>query len=150
MMKVERNKNGLGNYPSLNKTEVFEVKRGAESTFEQELAYRQEAASQYKIQEILSQIDNLSESLSRNVNINDLMRYKKLVKDFLKEATSEAFQLNKRRGRNRRGRTVLVTISTIDAEVEKLINDFREKKREPMDILATLDKIRGMMVDLLI
>jgi len=149
-MKIERHKKGLGNYPSLGKNEFTEVKRGAESTFEQELAYRQVTASQYKIQEILGQIERLSERLSRNININDLMRYKKLIKDFLKEATSEAYQLNKKRGRNRRGRTVLVTISTIDAEVEQLINDFREKKREPLEILKALDKIRGMLVDLLI
>lgn len=149
-VKIERSKKELSNYASLGKAELPEVKRGIESSFEQELAHRQEAALQFKIQEILERIERLSESLSRNVNINDLMRYKKLVREFLKEATSEAYQLNKKRGRNRRGRTVLVTIKTIDAEVETLINDFMEKKKEPMEILETLDKIRGMLVDLMI
>ncbi len=149
-MKIERSKKELSKYPSLGKTELPEVKRVAETAFEQELAYRQEAAMQFRIQEILGQIEHLTESLSRNININDLMRYKKLVRDFLKEATSEAYQLSKKRGRNRRGRTLLLTVNTIDAEVEKLINDFRGKKSEPMEILETLDKIRGMLVDLMI
>jgi hypothetical protein len=149
-VKIERSKKELNKYSSLGKAELPEVKRVTETAFEQELAYRQEAAMQFRIQEILGKIEKLSESLSKNININDLMRYKNLVRDFLREATSEAYQLNKKRGRNRRGRTLLMTVSTIDAEVEKLINDFREKKREPMEILETLDKIRGMLVDLMI
>ena len=149
-MKIERSKKDFSKYPSLSKTDMPEVTRVAETAFEQELAYRKEAAMQFRIKEILGQIEHLSESLNRNININDLMRYKKLVRDFLKEATSEAYQLSKKRGRSRRGRTLLMTVNTIDAEVEKLINDFREKKREPMEILETLDKIRGMLVDLMI
>lgn len=149
-MKIERSKKEVGNYATLGKTEMPEVKRVAETAFEQELAYRQEAAMQFRMQEILGQIEHINESLSKNININDLMRYKKLVRDFLKEATSEAYQLSKKRGRNRRGRTLLMTVNTIDAEVEKLINDFREKKTEPMEILEALDKIRGMLVDLMI
>ncbi|PKM77482.1 MAG: hypothetical protein CVU90_06440 [Firmicutes bacterium HGW-Firmicutes-15] len=149
-MKIERNKKELSKYPFVSKIDMPEVKRVTESAFENELAYRQEAAMQFRIKEILGQIEHLGESLSRNININDLMRYKKLVRDFLKEATSEAYQLSKKRGRNRRGRTLLMTVNTIDAEVEKLINDFRGKKSEPMEILETLDKIRGMLVDLMI
>lgn len=149
-MKIERSEKELSKYPSLGKTELPEVKRVVDTAFEQELAYRQEAAVQFRMQEILGQIEHIKESLSKNININDLMRYKKLVRDFLKEATSEAYQLNKKRGRNRRGRTLLMTVNTIDAEVEKLINDFREKKTEPMEILKALDKIRGMLVDLMI
>ncbi|MDD4803041.1 MAG: YaaR family protein [Syntrophomonas sp.] len=149
-MKIERNKQELSKYPSLNKTDIAGVKKVTETAFEQELAYRQEAAMQFRIKEILGNIDKLSDNLKRNLNINDLMRYKKLVRDFLKEASSESYQLSKRRGRNRRGRTLLITVNTVDAEVEKLINDFRTNKREPMEILESLDKIRGMLIDLLI
>ena len=149
-MKIDRTKKDLGNYTPLGKAPVTEVKRGAESSFEQELTYRKEEAVQFKMQEILAEIDRLSDRISRNQNINDLMLYKKLVKNFLKEASLEAYQINKKRGRNRSGRTILITISTIDTEIEQLINDFREKKREPLDILEALDKIRGMLIDLMI
>lgn len=149
-MKIDRSKRDLGSYSSLGKTVVPEVKRGAESSFEQELSYRSEEAVQYKMQEILAEIDKLSDRINKNFNINDLMIYKKLVKNFLKEASLEAYQVNRKRGRNRSGRTILVTISTIDAEVEKLIDDFRNKKKEPMEILEALDKIRGMLIDLMV
>lgn len=149
-MKIERNKKELGSYTPLGKAGLPEVKKGSESSFEQELGQHREAFTQQKMREILAQIDKLSESLNRNINLNDLMLYKKLVKNFLQEASSEAYQLSKKRGRNRSGRTVLVTVKTIDNEIDDLINEFRSNKTEPMEILATLDKIRGMLIDLMI
>lgn len=149
-MKIERNKKELSSFSSLGKTGVPEIKRGVESSFDQELGQRQEVMCQLKMQEILAEIDKITQRLNRNINLNDLMLYKKLVRDFLKEATSEAYQLVKKRGRNRSGRTILVTVNTIDHEIENLIREFREQKTEPMEILTALDKIRGMLLDLMI
>ncbi|CFY01169.1 Protein of unknown function DUF327 [Syntrophomonas zehnderi OL-4] len=149
-MKVERNKKELESYTPVGKSGLPQVKRGNESSFEQELGQRQEAYAQLKMQEILAEIDKLNEKLNRNINLNDLMLYRKLVKNFLKEATGEAYQISRKRGRNRSGRTVLVTVNTIDKEIDQLIDEFSSHRTEPIEILATLDKIRGMLVDLLI
>lgn len=149
-MKIDRNKKELSSFTTMGKSGVPEIKRGAESSFDHELGQRQEVMCQLKMQEILSEIDKITKRLNRSVNLNDLMLYKKLVKDFLKEATSEAYQVIKKRGRNRSGRTILVTVNTIDHEVENLIKEFREQKTEPMEILTALDKIRGMLLDLMI
>jgi len=149
-MKIERNKKELGGYTPLGKTGLPEVRKSSESSFEQELGQHKETFTQLKMREILAEIDKVSANLNRNINLNDLMLYKKLVKNFMKEASSEAYQISKKRGRNRSGRTVLVTVKTIDNEIDELINDFRSKQSEPMEILATLDKIRGMLLDLMI
>lgn len=149
-MKIDRSKNELSSFSTLGKAGVPDVKRGTESSFGQELGQHQEVMSQLKMREILAEIDKLTQRLNRNINLNDLMLYKKLVKNFLKEASSEAYQVSKRRGRNRSGRTVLVTVNTIDSEIDSLINEFRDKKTEPMEILTALDKIRGMLLDLMI
>ena len=149
-MKIERNKKELSSFSTLGKAGVPEVKRATESSFEQELGQRQDAICQLKMRELLTEIEKLTLKLNRNINLNDLMLYKKLVKNFLKEASSEAYQVSKRRGRNRSGRTVLVTVNTIDSEIDSLINEFRENKTEPMEILTALDKIRGMLLDLMI
>lgn len=150
IMKIDRNKKEFSTFSALSKAGVPEVKRGSESSFEHELGQHQEVMIQLKMREILSEIDKLTQKLNRSINLNDLMLYKKLVKNFLKEASSEAYQVSKRRGRNRSGRTVLVTVNTIDSEVDSLINEFRANKTEPMEILTALDKIRGMLLDLMI
>lgn len=149
-MKIDRNKKDIGSYHSLGKTGVHEVKRRAESSFDQELDYRKEEAANFKMQEMLDELDRISARLSKSLTINDLMLYKKMVKNFLKEASAQAYQLNLRRGRNRSGRTIMITVNTIDTEVDQLIREFMENKREAVEILEVLDKIRGMLVDLLI
>ncbi|NLB88922.1 MAG: YaaR family protein [Syntrophomonadaceae bacterium] len=149
-MKIDRDKRGLTNYSTLKKTGVSEVTRRAPVSFEQELTSKREGQVQYKMQELLAEIDKVNERLRKSLTINDLMFYKKLVKDFLKEASEQAFLVNQQRARSRRGRSILITIKTIDSEVEQMIDDFLRNKTEPTEVLEQLDKIRGMLVDLMI
>lgn len=149
-MKIDRDKKSLGNYIPTSKTLTQGVKRGSETAFDQEMAYHKDDALQLQMQELLKEMDRVSERLNRNLNINDLMLYKKLVKNFLQEACTRAYTIKQQRGRNRRGRTLLITIDTIDTEVEELINDFMRKEKEPVEILKTMDKIRGMLIDLMV
>lgn len=149
-MKIDRDKKQLSGFPSLGKPGIREVKRGASASFDQELADHKQAEAQYRMQEILAEIDKLNERLSHSLTINDLMRYKKMVKNFLLEATSKAYLVRQERGRNRRGRTLLITIKTIDREMEELVENFIKNRTEPIEVLNTLDKIRGMLVDLMI
>jgi len=44
---------------------------------------------------------------------------------------------------------LLFTISVIDEEVNAMIDDFMNHKKEPVEILNAMDKIRGMLVDLI-
>jgi hypothetical protein len=149
-MKIQRDKKDLRNFGSLAKTSNRELRRSSESTFEQDLAKRQEIEYQARMKELLQEIDKLGERLSRSLTLNDLMIYKKMVKRFLLEAISQAYLLQQERGRSRRGRTMLLSIKTIDLEIEQIIDDFIRKKKEPVEVLSTLDKIRGMLVDLMI
>lgn len=148
-MKIDRDKKGIGSYISPGKNQVPEVRRANPGSFEQELMHKRESEMQMRMKEILKELDRISGRLSRNLNINDLMLYKKMVKNFLKEAMLRAYALNKERGRSRRGRTLLLTISVIDEEVDAMIADFMNNKKEPVEVLNAMDKIRGMLVDLI-
>ena len=150
-MKIDRERDKVNSFGTPGRSGVQGVKRTtASSSFEQELAQRRDAESQHRMQEILKEIDQLNEKLNRSLNVNDLMLYKKKVKQFLQEATTRAYAVKQERGRNRRGRSLLISVATIDREVENLIEDFVREPRDPVDVLATLDKIRGMLLDLMI
>ncbi len=149
-MKIDRDKKGLSNYSTLKKAEMHDVRRASSASFGQELSQKQEEKRQFIMQELLSQIDRISITLNENLNINDLMTYKMLVKNFLREASEQAYSLDRRRGRRRRGRSLLITIKTIDMEVEQLVHDFLQNKALPTQVLEQLDKIRGMLVDLMV
>jgi uncharacterized protein YaaR (DUF327 family) len=147
-MKIDRERR-LNNYPAAGRTNLPEVKRSAASLFDQELNQHRDENIRLRMQELLTQMDSVERRLARNLNLNDLMLYKKLVKGFLQEATTRAYAVNQERGRSRRGRTLLITIQTIDREMEQLVDDFLVRAQEPVDILQTLDKIRGMLIDLM-
>lgn len=149
-MKIERDRDKLNNFAASGRTGVQGVKKSSASSFEQELVQRQQVEGNLRMQEILKEIDRLNDRLSRSLTLHDLMTYKKMVKRFLTEATARAYSIKQERGRNRRGRSLLISITTIDREVEQLIEDFVRNRKEPVEVLATLDKIRGMLVDLMI
>ncbi|MGS0763094.1 YaaR family protein [Syntrophomonas curvata] len=149
-MKIERERDKLNNFAAPGKAGLQGIKKGAPSSFEQELAQRRDMEEKLRMQEILKEIDRLNERLSRSLTVQDLMTYKKMVKRFLTEATTRAYSVKQERGRNRRGRSLLISIATIDSEVEQLMEDFVRNRKKPVEVLAALDKIRGMLVDLMI
>lgn len=149
-MRIDRDRKGLDRLRTAMGHSVYEVKKTAPSPFEQDLQHQQEAEVCRLMGAILQEVERISERLKRRVTVHDLVQYKNRVKDFLKEASARAYLLNQDVGANRRGRTILVTIKTIDREVESLLNDFMQQKKDPVEILATIDKIRGIMIDLMI
>jgi hypothetical protein len=148
-MRVERDKGLRNPYPSREPVNLNDVRRGKGSAFEQELNHHNQKQVQERMNEILKQIDALNLQIKNQLTIGNLVLYSNLVKKFLKEASLRAYQLTQERGLNRRGRLMLVTISKIDMEVEQMIDDFVKSQREPFDILAVIDRIRGMLVDLI-
>lgn len=149
-MKIDRDKKDWRAYTPVSSSSTREVQPRPPSGFEQELSQRQETERRLRMQEILQQLDGVADRLKRTLSINDLMLYKRLVKDFLQEATSLAYVLKQEHGRSRRGRSLLVTIQTVDREVDHLLDQFTRQKAEPMKVLTALDKIRGMLLDLMV
>lgn len=148
-MRIDREKKGVGKYLTPGRSTGQEIRPVSSTTFEQELTQKREANTHQLMKELLQEIDIITQRLSRSLTVNDLMLYKRTVKGFLKEATSLAYGIRQERGRSRRGRTLLITIGVIDKEVDALIDDFMKNKKDPVDILDRMDKIRGMLVDLM-
>jgi len=149
-VKIQRGDKRADGFIPIQNKHFAEVRHKQGSSFDQELNRRQTEFEQVRMQEILAEIDKINADLRKKLTLKDLMLYKKKVRDFLQVATACAYRLQKEKGRHRRGRTLLLTIKTIDYEVEKMIADFVAQKNEPVDVLANLDKIRGMLLDCLI
>lgn len=129
---------------------IGRVEKGSGSDFSRDLVDKQNEVHQQRMQELLQEIDELSRRLAANLNLSDLMRYKSLVRDFIHEATARAYLVRQEKGWVRQGgRSLLVTVQSIDNEVEELLRNFTSKKSAPVEVLQTLDKIRGMLVDML-
>lgn|GEM_PF-215608 len=149
-LRIERNRKNPGNISLSEKKGIKEIQPSFRGEFSRDLVEKEDQYYSLRMQEILKKIDGISDRLARNLNLNDLITYKQLVQSFIKEATARAYAVNQERSFTRRGaRSILVSVEKINREVEMLVTEFAARKNDPMEILATLDKIRGLLVDLL-
>lgn len=149
-LRIDHNRKNPGNITLSDKKGIREVKPSFHGEFSRDLAEKEDQFYNLRMHEILKKIDSITERLARNLNLNDLIKYKQLVQSFLKEATARAYLVNQERSFTRRGaRSILVSVEKINQEVEEIVSGFATRKNEPVEILAALDKIRGLLVDLL-
>lgn len=150
MVKIDRNRKNPPNVAPLPLDRARTVQGKSNSSFSDDLLEKEDRSCRERMEEILKEIDQLTSRLSGNLNLDDLMRYKRLVQKFLKEATERSYIVKRESSFTRRGaRSVLVSVQRINQEIEDMMRDFLNKKKEPAEVLGTLDKIRGMLVDLL-
>ncbi|SNX53853.1 YaaR family protein [Thermoanaerobacterium sp. RBIITD] len=101
------------------------------------------------LNEMLADIDNTAQKLKENLNIENLLSYKKKVKQFLQNAINGMFRRNKRESIDIRGRKKIYTIiDKINDKLEKLTMDFLNNNSKNIDLLNTIEEIRGLLVDI--
>lgn len=100
---------------------------------------------------LLQQIDEQSAQLKKAPTPTGIKRYRKLVQAFMKETLSQSYTLNQRTHWDRNGnRKVFVTVKKINESLEALADEVLNKEKEQIDLVAKLDEIRGLLVDLYI
>jgi uncharacterized protein YaaR (DUF327 family) len=102
------------------------------------------------MEELLAAIDREREKLGVRITVQDLMYYRQLVREFLAEATERAYLLQQERSWTRQGaQSLLVSVQRVDQEVEELLQRVARQAGPPEEVLERLDKVRGMLVDLM-
>ncbi len=125
-----------------------EVSR-TEMDFGSELSDQHMAFSDRQLQEILKKIDKQGARLTNTPTYDELKAYRDLVKDFVDEAVGRMYQLHIQAGWDRQGRQkVYMTVRKIDKKLEELAEKIRTGQTDALDIVASHDAIRGMLVDL--
>ena len=76
-----------------------------------------------KMMRLIGDIEEQGKILAESRTVEDLRRYKKLVKEFLAEAVNNGLKLEQQRGFNRRGRTkVYKIVKEVDSKLIELTN----------------------------
>ncbi|MEI2367959.1 YaaR family protein, partial [Niallia circulans] len=81
--------------------------------------------------------------------VDDLRRYKKMVKDFMDEAVNNALKLEEQSGFNRRGRTkVYKIVKEVYKKLLELTNTLLDKEKNGLDILQSVGEIQGLLINI--
>lgn len=137
---------GAGSSESLGRNTALTAKQSVfvETLKENDLDRRRQACD-----EILRQIDTLSEELKKAPTPSGVKKYRRLVASFIREAMEQSYELNEETHWDRRGnRKSYITVRNINKALEELTEEVMQREKKQIDLVAKLDEIRGMLLDL--
>lgn len=146
-MKID----GLGARPALAAREMEPGQRTleADADFASELEDQQGDVTREQLQQMLDQIDEQGQKLTNTPTYDELKSYRSLIKNFVGTVVSQMYSVNTQAGWDRMGRQkVYTTVRKIDRELENMAEKIRLGQTKQLDIVASHDAIRGMLVDL--
>ena len=121
----------------------------ADTDFSTELMDQQDSLSTEQMDKLLKQIDEQGARLSKTPTYDELKSYRTLIKNFVGEAVNHMYELHTQSGWDRMGRQkVYTTVRQIDKKLEDMAEKIRLGQSDQLDIVASHDAIRGMLVDL--
>jgi uncharacterized protein YaaR (DUF327 family) len=98
---------------------------------------------------LLKKIDEQSVKLQKNPSVEGIKHYRKLVGEFLDEALGHSYSVETDtkwdRGGNRRE---FIIVKKVNQSLEDLLEAVVNQEKKQFDLVAKLDEIRGLLVDL--
>ena len=102
-----------------------------------------------QLQQMLEEIDAQGQKLTNTPTYDELKSYRSLIKNFVGTVVAQMYAMNTQAGWDRMGRQkVYTTVRKIDRELENMAEKIRLGYTKQLDIVASHDAIRGMLVDL--
>lgn len=147
-MKID-NMTAQGPSISVSRNTEEERVRDADADFGAELRSQEESVTTEQLDKLLKQIDEQGARLSRTPTYDELKSYRTLIKNFVGEAVNHMYELHTQAGWDRMGRQkVYTTVRKIDKKLEEMAEKIRLGQANQLDIIASHDAIRGMLVDI--
>jgi len=102
-----------------------------------------------KMTKMMQAIEDQGKVLAESRTIDDLKKYKKLVKEFIDDAVNNGLKLEDQRGFNRRGRTkVYKIVKEVDKKLIELTNAVLEKEQNGLNILSLVGEVKGLLINI--
>jgi len=119
---------------------------------EEELSAELNGEAEYKVnlEERLDKVHEQGERLKDLPTVENVRKYRKAVSGFLKYAFARMFSVEKNiSGVNILKRRYFTRIKVIDRKIERLVADILQNQAAQLDIIARVDEINGLLIDLL-
>ena len=98
------------------------------------------------MEEIVMQGDNIV----KRMDVRDMRRYRTLIKDFMNEIVNRSHKFSRENFLDRRGRhRVYGIIRLVDEKLDELAQALVSEECDKIAILAKVDEIRGLLLDIL-
>ncbi len=129
----------------------------ASDPFARQLVFRQELSrlsndqQQKQLAAMADEIDRQGEKLARTGDIREVERYRALIRQFIDEIVSNGYAFSKENSMAPRGRhRIFATVKTINDKLDELAKRVLSEQSDNIDLLARVDEIRGLILDMLL
>ncbi len=147
-MKID--KIGINNTQIVNNNVKVDNKKAIQESFKSKLENIKEEHIREELKILYDKIEAQSSKLKDSLFIEDLVEYKRLVKEFLNVTVKNSHIFYKENSLDRRGRhRVYSLVKRVDNELDELTKDFLNVETNRLKILRRLDDIKGLLLDIL-
>lgn len=118
-------------------------------SFTEVIGKKREDLVHEKMMSLMEDIEDQGKTLADSRTVEDLKKYKKLVKEFMEDAINNGLKLEQQRGFNRRGRTkVYKIVKEVDSKLIQLTNTVLNKEKNGLEILNLVGEIKGLLINI--
>ncbi|MDR1867145.1 MAG: DUF327 family protein [Treponema sp.] len=106
--------------------------------------------SEQAIQELLDEIHSSGDALKNRPFVEEIIQYKKAVRDFLHYVVKKAYRTERSvSGANLARRKRYTVVQIVDQKLEQLAAGILAGQTNQVQLLAKLEEIKGLLVDML-
>ena len=104
-----------------------------------------------RLAEMKAAIDEQGKLLGDRVDIKELGKYRKLIRDFLDEIVSNGYTFSKEDAYASRGKhRYIATVKIVDEKLDEIGKEVMKEQADKIEILSRIDDIRGLLLDLML
>lgn len=135
---------------SINNNIKVNDKKAIQESFKTKLENIQQEHIKEELKILYDRIEAQSSKLKDSLFIEDLIEYKRLVKEFLNITVKNSHVFYKENSLDRRGRhRIYSLVKRVDNELDELTKDFLNIENNRLKILGRLEDIKGILLDIL-
>ena len=109
----------------------------------------EETELQEKLNGLMQEIDKQGKKISEHMDVRDMKKYRTLIKEFMNEIVNRSHKFSRENFLDRRGRhRVYGIIRLVDEKLDELAQELVSEECDKISILAKVDEIRGLLLDI--
>ena len=110
----------------------------------------EDAGLKARLDVMMQEITMQGKKLGKRMDVRDMKMYRRLIKEFMNEIVNRSHKFSRENFLDRRGRhRVYGMIKRVDAALDELAGELIKEEKDALAILAKVDEIRGLLLDII-
>lgn len=109
----------------------------------------EESEFKERLEGLMKDITEQGEKIAKHMDIKDMRKYRQSVKEFMNEIISRSHKFSRENFLDKRGRhRVYGIVKLVDKNLDELAEELIKDEKDHLAILAKIDDIRGLLLDI--